>query len=131
MLGWKELAHKVDSVYLTIGNKKGIFILCDNYGEAGAINYYSKIAGLRANSFNADYVNWLNLNQEIRTVIRIKEAENLDNTRDKSLFNEITEVAKIENEYAREKRTRIIILAKPKIDLAQLLREEKAKGNLQ
>lgn len=131
MLGWKELAHKVDSVYLTIGNKKGIFILCDNYGEAGAINYYSKIAGLRANSFNADYVNWLNLNQEIRTVIRIKEAENLENTRDKSLFNEITEVAKIENEYAREKGTRIIILAKPKIDLAQLLREEKAKGNLQ
>lgn len=131
MLGWRELAHKVDSVYLSIADKKHVFILCDNYGQAGAINYYTKIKGLQANSFNADYVDWLNLNQEIKTVIRIKEDDNLDNTRDLSLFNTIIEVAKIENKYAREKGTRVIILAEPKVDLAELLRKEKAAGNLQ
>ena len=70
------------------------------------------------------------LADEIKTVIRIKTAKNLDNTRDLSLFGSIDEVAQIENEFAREKGTRIIILSDPKIDLAKLLREERAKGNL-
>lgn len=130
MLGWKELASKVDSVYQSIPDKKHTLILCDNYGEAGAINYYTKISGLKADSFNTDYDKWINLDDEIKTVIRIKEVKNLNNTRDLSLFNHITEVAKIENPFAREKGTRIIILSEPKIDLAKLLREERAKGNL-
>lgn len=130
MLGWKELASKVDSVYNSIVDKKHTLIICDNYGEAGAINYYTKISGLKADSFNTDYDKWINLDDEIKTVIRIKEAKNLNNTRDLSLFNNITEVAKIENQFAREKGTRIIILDNPKIDLAKLLREERAKGKL-
>jgi aminopeptidase YwaD len=48
MLGWRELASKVDSIYLAIADKNHTLILCDNYGQAGAINYYSKIADLKA-----------------------------------------------------------------------------------
>ena len=40
MLGWKELAYKIDSVYLKLPDKNNTLILCDNYGQAGAINYY-------------------------------------------------------------------------------------------
>lgn len=42
MLGWKELARKTDSLYALLPNQKETIILCDNYGQAGAINFYSK-----------------------------------------------------------------------------------------
>lgn len=130
MLGWKELTTKIDSVYNSLASKNNVLIICDNYGQAGAINYYSKTTGLKADCFNTDYDKWVNLNDEIKTVIRVKTAKNLDNTRDLSLFGSINEVAQIENKFARETGTRIIILSNPKIDLAKLLREERAKGNL-
>lgn len=131
MLGWKELAHKVDSIYSALSNKESILILCDNYGQAGAINYYTKVKGLQADAFNTDYDKWANLDRQINTVIRIKTARNLSSTRDLMLFNKITTVGKLENPFARESGTRLILLEQPKIDLAALLREERAKGNLQ
>ena len=130
MLGWKELTTKIDSVYNSLANKKNVLIICDNYGQAGAINYYTKINGLKADCFNTDYDKWVNLDKEIKTVIRVKTAINLTNTRDLSLFDNIKEVAQIQNQFARENGTRIIILSNPKIDLAKLLREERAQGNL-
>lgn len=130
MLGWKELATKIDSVYNSLANKNKVLIICDNYGQAGAINYYSNTKGLKADCFNTDYDKWVNLNDEIKTVIRVKTAKNLNNTRDLSLFGSINEVAQIENKFARENGTRIIILSNPKVDLTKLLREERAKGSL-
>jgi hypothetical protein len=130
MLGWKELAQKVDSIYKTLPNKESVFILCDNYGQAGAINYYTKVKGLIAESFTNDYINWVNLTKEIKTVIRVKDVGNTDFTRDLSLFKSVVNVGKIENEFAREKGTQLIILSKPKINIAKLLRKEKAAGNL-
>ncbi len=131
MLSWQELATKVDSIYKKLPNKDGVLILCDNYGQAGAINYYTKIKGLKADSFTDDYINWVNLNQEIKTVIRIKEAKNANFTRDLSLFNKVIHVGKIENEFAREKGTQLILLSEPKLDLAKLLRKERAAGRLE
>ena len=131
MLGWKELASKVDSIYQSIPNKETIFILCDNYGQAGAINYYTKVKGLKADSFTNDYINWINLNREIQTVIRVKSAENIDFTRDNALFKSVAHVGEIENTYAREKGTQITLLSNPKVDIAKLLRREKAAGRLE
>ncbi|MES2651869.1 MAG: glycosyltransferase family 39 protein [Bacteroidota bacterium] len=131
MLGWKELASKVDAIYKKLPNKESVFILCDNYGQAGAINYYTKIKGLKADSFTDDYIDWINLDQEIKTVIRIKDAKNIDFKRDLSLFENVVHVGKIENEFAREKGTQLILLSKPKLDLAKLLRKEKAAGRLE
>jgi hypothetical protein len=131
MLGWKELAAKVDSIYLSIPDKETVFILCDNYGQAGAINYYTKVKGLKADSFTNDYIDWVNLNREIQTVIRVKSAENIEVTRDNALFNSVAYVGKIENSYARENGTQITLLSKPKVDIAKLLRREKAAGRLE
>jgi hypothetical protein len=131
MLSWQELAKKVDSIYLTLPNKESTFILCDSYGQAGAINYYTKVKGLKADSFTDDYINWVNLDTEIKTVIRVKEAKNIKSTRDLSLFNHVMIVGKIENEFARDKGTQIILLTEPKLDLAKLLRTERAAGRLE
>ncbi len=62
MLGWKELAAKTDRVFTRIGDPERTLVLCDNYGQAGAINFYSK-KGIQAVSFNADYINWFKLNK--------------------------------------------------------------------
>jgi len=44
MFGWDELARDVSKVYqsLTDSERKNTIVYCSNYGEAGAIEYYSK-----------------------------------------------------------------------------------------
>lgn len=124
MLGWRELAHKVDMAYASIQDKQHTLILCDNYGEAGAINFFTRIPGLKATSFNADYLNWMTLDQEITTFISIKEpadpAELLVN--EKRIFKNIKLVGKIENQYAREFGTKIFVLSIPKLQVNKTLR---------
>jgi hypothetical protein len=56
MLGWRELANKVDSIYNTIPDKSSLIVFCDNYGQAGAINFYKKAKAINAMAFNADYI---------------------------------------------------------------------------
>lgn len=126
MLGWKELAQKVDSVYESLPNKQHVFILCDNYGQAGAINYYSK-SKLTANAFNADYTMWMDLSKPIYTVIRILEAENnLD--RERQLFAKVTVLNQITSPYAREKETQIVLLENPRADVNTILAQEREKS---
>jgi 4-amino-4-deoxy-L-arabinose transferase-like glycosyltransferase len=64
MLGWKEMAHKTDSIVATLPAHEQTLILCDNYGQAGAINYYSQNKNVAAVSFNADYINWFQLDKK-------------------------------------------------------------------
>ncbi|RYY57485.1 MAG: glycosyltransferase family 39 protein [Chitinophagaceae bacterium] len=127
MLGWKELAHKVDSVYASLIQKEQVMVLCDNYGQAGAINYYTKQKGLQADAFVPDYIRWMNLDRDITQVIRIKTASNTDSKRDENLFNSVHFITEIDNIYAREKGTRILLLRDPKMELAPLLRNERDK----
>lgn len=131
MLGWKELAKKVDSIYTGIADKEHTMILCDNYGQAGAINYYTTTKGLKADAFTDDYTKWVDLDREINVVIRIKTVENIHSSRDFALFDSIKMISKIEEPFAREKGTQLIVLSEPKLDLGKLLRQERAKGNLQ
>ncbi len=44
MFGWEELAKNVSKVYLTLPeeDRKNTVIYCNNYGKAGAIEYFSK-----------------------------------------------------------------------------------------
>jgi len=119
MLGWKELAEKVDLAYAGIPEKEHVLIICDNYGQAGAINYYTKHKKVAAVSFNADYKYWFDLSKEITTVITVKSAHNEDpnNEEEHSLFERVTFKGKVENSYAREKGTNIHLLEKPKTSI--------------
>ncbi len=58
MLGWKELTEKTIKAYEQIPGRNNSMILCDNYGEAGAINFYSNCKLPAAQSFGADYLTW-------------------------------------------------------------------------
>lgn len=126
MLGWKELAQKVDMAMGSIADKEHTLLLCDNYGQAGAINYYSKFKNIGAVSMNADYINWFRLDKEIRHVILVKEAGDDDpaRTKESPLFETIERVGEITNEFAREKGTSIFVLKNAKTDINQIIRKE-------
>lgn len=125
MLGWKELAHKVDSAYLIMPNPKTTLILCDNYGQAGAINYYSKL-GIKAVTFNADYINWFDLDTPYNNLIRVRnsweEEEELKST--SPYFRKSFKAGSITNPYAREYGTAILCFIDAHININERIREE-------
>jgi len=125
MLGWKELAQKVDSVYQKLPNPNQTLILCDNYGQAGAINYYSK-QKVQAVSFNADYINWFDLTKKYKNIIRIKEADNSQTElQETAPFFETSKVAgTITNTNAREFGTTIFVFTGAKMDINGRIKTE-------
>lgn len=125
MLGWKELASKVDEAYSSIPNPAQTLVLCDNYGQAGAVNFYSK-KGIQAVSFNADYINWFNLDQKYTNIIRVinyseRENEFLETS---AYFETSSKVDSITNKYAREKGTTICVFIGAKGDVNAVIRSE-------
>ncbi len=133
MLGWSELARKTDSVYDKLTDKSNTLVLCDNYGQAGAINYYSKFKDINAVSFNADYINWIPLEKEIKNIIMIKEVKDDGSIIAKvaPLFTSVALVGQITNPYARELGTKIFLFEGAKTEINKLLenkREEYKRG---
>lgn len=132
MLGWKELAKKVDSTYVTLSNPNQTLILCDNYGQAGAINYYTR-QGIKAVSFSADYVNWFDLNPKYINLIRVKSFKEKDNELEETSphFNAAVVAGSITNRYAREFKTVIFAFTGAKVDVNQRIKNEidKAKNH--
>ncbi len=122
MLGWQDLARKVDSVYLKIADGKHTLILCDNYGQAGSINYYSKIKGLQANCLNTDYDGWIDLSNNINFMIRVLEPENNDLSKEHFIFSKVEILDSLTTPYARENGAKIVLLSDPKTDINQVLK---------
>jgi len=125
MLGWKELAIKVDSVYSKLPNKEKTLVLCDNYGQAGAVNYYTK-QNIKAVSFNADYIDWFDLTKNYENLIRIKEANETDaELEETSPFFETSLISgSIANKYSREFGTTIFVFTGAKIDIKKRIKDE-------
>lgn len=113
MLGWRELASKKDLACEQIADATHTLILCDNYGQSGAINYYSKHKNITAFCMDGDYYKWFLLDKiEIKNIVLVKTiadtAVNLDEA--KKFFTTVLPAGKIENIYAREQGTSIYIL---------------------
>ena len=125
MLGWKELAYKVDKIYATLPNKEKTLILCDNYGQAGAINYYSN-QKLRAVSFSADYINWFDLSVKYENLIRVKEKSETNNelAETATFFQTAILADSLTNKYAREFGTMLFAFTGAKIDIRQRIKDE-------
>lgn len=125
MLGWRELAHKVDSVYSMLPDTSATLVLCDNYGQAGAINFYTK-KGIRAVSFNADYINWFQLDKPYQNVIRVKdyEGKSTELAETSPFFHGSKEAAEVTNPLAREYGTTIFLFTGAKVDIRPRLSQE-------
>jgi hypothetical protein len=114
---------------LSLNDPKHTLVYCDNYGQAGAVNYYSKIKGMQAVSYNADYLNWFPLNDTIKHVIQVKEAKDVyrEEADQQTNFISVKRFGIIETPFAREKGTAILILKNAKINLNQLISKEIAE----
>lgn len=128
MLGWKELAAKVDSLYILMPHPENTLILCDNYGQAGAINFYTQ-QNIRAVSFNADYIHWFDLKKKYLHLIRVKEyserAMELQET--SPYFQKSLMADSITNPYAREFGTTIFVFEDARIDITKRIKAEIAE----
>lgn len=129
MLGWKELAAKTDSAYSLFDNKDEVLVLCDNYGQAGAVNYYSSYKSINAVSFNADYINWIPVHKKIKHIILMQHADDDDpgRTRERPWFEKVFITGKITNPFAREYGTTIYVLQNARIDINEIINQEIAK----
>jgi hypothetical protein len=129
MLGWKELAQKIDRIYATLPDSTQTLILCDNYGQAGAINYYRKNKKIVAVSFSADYIDWLNPDIKFANLIRVKDYKGsmgeLELT--KPFFETGLVADSVANPLAREYKTTIFVFCHSKVDISSRLRAEKMK----
>ncbi|WP_075351887.1 glycosyltransferase family 39 protein [Algoriphagus marinus] len=124
MLGWSELAALVDSAYQLMPEKDRTLIICSNYGQAGAINFYSKIPELEALTMNADYLYWFDLEQKVDHLILVWEADEKITQREIGFFEEYREIGKVTHPLAREKGTTVHFLRAAKGDINPVLREE-------
>jgi hypothetical protein len=129
MLGWKELAAKVDTAYASIAAKGETLVLCDNYGQAGAINYYTKNKKIKAVSFNADYINWFKLDVPIKNLVRIKEAEDSGTELKETApyFEKAFVAGAIKNSFAREYGTSIFVFIGSNTDVNARIKKEIAE----
>ncbi|MFD2248079.1 ArnT family glycosyltransferase [Pontibacter ruber] len=125
MLGWKELAGKVDSVYASLPDPNRTLVLCDNYGQAGAINFYTT-KGVKAVSFNADYINWFDLDRPYTNLIRIKTYPENENelVETSPYFLSSVVVDSVANPYAREYRTTIFAFKGARVDINKRIKNE-------
>lgn len=112
MTGWKELVGLVAKAYnqLDDSEKKKCTIFAENYGEAGAIQFYGHIYGLPAPiSFNDSYILWSPDSISKGPLIYVNNEIGGIN----GLFNSYSEIGRINNEYFRENGIAVFLLSDP------------------
>jgi len=127
MIGWKVLAMKIDSICSELPNLDNTFILCDDYEQAGAINYYTKNKNVVAHSYHADYINWIPFDKKIVNGIFVKSASyDRDNKRQKEapLFDTVYLAAQRINKYAKEDTISIFVLKGAKVDINEIIKDD-------
>lgn len=111
MLGWKEMAKKTDLAFDQIPQKEKAYtlVLADNYGQTGAINYYSSNIK-NAVSYTFDYISWFPKLKNVKHIIVIGEKSDDE---DIVNFKRFKKIGEVENKFAREYGTGIYLLSYP------------------
>ena len=123
----------MDKAFDKVDYKEQTLIQCDNYGEAGAVNYFSRNKSGEALTLDADYLYWYPLERmEIKNVILVKGPWDTDPKREREspLFESVELIGRIENPYAREKGTGVYLLKGANTSIAEILRQEIEKRKM-
>ena len=122
MSGWKELAGIVSVAYnkLDMNQKKDCIIYANNYGQAGAIDFYGKKYNLpHATSINDSYIFWapnsLSATNYIVTDGHLGDIP--------ELFNNYIEIGEIKDIYFRENGLKVYLCNHPKPLLNQFFKK--------
>jgi len=114
MLGWREMAELSRKAFALIpdNEKPYTLVICGNYGQAGALNYYNRQQGAGifppAVSFNADYVFWFPEMEDIRYLVLVDDEA--PDERAHEIATVFIKVGQVENPLAREYGTGVYLL---------------------
>jgi hypothetical protein len=112
MLGWEEMAKKMATAYnmLDSNEKKHCTLFCDNYGMAGAVNYYGKKYGLpQAYSDNASFLYWMPDSLRIENLVLITDDQQEMTHPFIKSFTSAQVVDSVTSPFARERGDLIIL----------------------
>ncbi|GAC1452595.1 MAG: hypothetical protein NVSMB7_15340 [Chitinophagaceae bacterium] len=113
MLGWKEMPEKMAAAYNTLDSneKKRTVLFCDNYGQAGAVNYYrNKYKIPEALSDNASFLYWMPDNLDFDNIVLLTDdAQEMQHAFIRNFASAVVSDS-ITSNYAREKGSLVIIL---------------------
>ncbi|NIG54519.1 glycosyltransferase family 39 protein [Chitinophaga sp. Cy-1792] len=134
MLSWDEMTQKVAAAYATLDNdeKARTILFCDNYGEAGAVNYYGPAYHLpKAYSDNASFLYWLPDNFEQYDIILLVTDDRLE-MEHKFIqeFKEVRLAGKITTPYSREEGSLIILMKGPSEAFRQAFKDKIDRSRL-
>jgi len=123
MLGWKEMASKSLDAYKSLSDsvKRETLVICDNYGQTGALNFYNRGKMAEAYSFSTDYLFWIPDNITINNVLLVGK---IPSDKILQLFDHITKVGVIENPDARERGTTIYLLTGARSQFSGVFKDE-------
>jgi hypothetical protein len=130
MLGWEEMTQKAAKAYnlLNDSEKKNAIIFCNNYGMAGAVNYYAPKYNLpQAYSDNASFLYWLPPDINMKNFVLISDDPNETEHDFAKGFQSITLVDTIANKYAREYRDYIYLFKGADENFQNFFKEKIAK----
>jgi len=127
MLGWEEMTQKMAKAYNSLdSNKKAhTFLFCDNYGEAGAINYYRfKYHLPEAFSDNGSFLYWMPRHQHIENLVLITDdKKEMEHPFIKD-FNSAVVTDSVTNIYARERGSLIILFKGANAAMNKMFKEK-------
>ena len=130
MLGWEEMAQKVSAAYekLDSNEKKQVVLFCDNYGMAGAVNFYAPKYHLpMAYSDNASFLYWLPDNINFHNLILVTDDPDDMNKPFVKDFSSAVLNDSVTNKYARERGDLIITLKGANDNFNNFFKEKIAK----
>ena len=111
MIAWEELAQYVSTAYERASSPSKTVIYAENYGQAGAIHYFTKNQQLPEPLSLADsYRLWLPKTMDANALIYVNDelGEDVD-----ALFEDIRLIGSVQHSLAREQGTRIYLCQQP------------------
>jgi 4-amino-4-deoxy-L-arabinose transferase-like glycosyltransferase len=134
MLGWEEMAQKMSVAYekLDSAEKKHTILFCDNYGQAGAVNFYAQKYHLpEAYSDNASFMYWLpDSSRLVNIVLLTDDQHEMEHSFIKDFSSAVLNDS-ITTPYARERGDLIITLKGANDAFNQMFREKIATDKAQ
>ncbi|HLX94031.1 MAG TPA: glycosyltransferase family 39 protein [Puia sp.] len=130
MLGWKEMAAKAGNAYamLDSSEKKNSIIFCDNYGEAGALDYYGRDYGIpEAYSDNASFLYWIPDSLSFENLVLVTDDRQEMTHPFIQDFQFAQVVDSVTNPYSREYGSLIILFKKGNASFQKMFKEKLAK----
>ena len=130
MLSWEEMAQKTAKAdgMLNTEEKRHTLLFCDNYGQAGAVNFYANKYKLpEAFSDNASFLYWLPDKVHVDNILLVTDDKNEMKHDFIKMFSSAVLVDSITNKFAREYGSLIILLKGGNDSFNKMFMEKLAK----